>query len=138
MLEDKTVAVVVPCFNEAESVRQVLQTMPEYVDCVIVVDDASTDDTAEAVEAFAGGQGPPGRIVLLRHERNQGVGRAIVTGYEEAVRREMDVTAVMAGDGQMDPKQLRALVRPVARGQTDYAKANRLYFSRAWEMMPRW
>ena len=135
MFEGKTVAVVVPCYNEQQQVARVLETMPDFVDCVLVVDDASTDGTVEVVRRHA--EAAAGRIVLIEQQPNQGVGRAIVTGYQEAVRRQMDVTAVMAGDAQMDPKQLRLLLRPVAAGEADYAKGNRLFYRRAWHIIPR-
>jgi len=138
MFEGKTVAAVVPCYNEETQVARVLETMPDVVDLVLVVDDASRDATAAVVErhiADRGSEAP--EVVLVRHERNRGVGAAICTGYTEARRRRIDVTAVMAGDGQMDPDQLDALVAPVARGQADYAKANRLFYQGAWGTIPR-
>ncbi len=70
------------------------------------------------------------------HERNRGVGAAIVTGYKRALAERIDVTAVMAGDNQMDPDELEGIVGPVARGEVDYAKANRLFTGRAWELIP--
>jgi len=137
VLEGKTVAVVVPAYNEESQVLRVLQTMPEMVDCVVVVDDRSSDGTAERVEEHIAAEGDAPRTVLIRHERNAGVGAAIVTGYREAVRRRMDVTAVMAGDGQMDPDELPLVVGPVARGEADYTKGNRLFYRGAWETIPR-
>jgi glycosyltransferase involved in cell wall biosynthesis len=77
------------------------------------------------------------RVELIRHERNQGVGAAIVTGYKAALRDRVDVTCVMAGDNQMDPDELASLAGPVARGEVDYAKANRLFSGQAWELIPR-
>lgn len=137
MFEGKTVAVVVPCYNEQSQVVKVLDTMPDYVDCVIVADDCSRDETVGVVRRYVEDAGLGERIVVLAHEKNQGVGAAICNGYREAINRRFDVVAVMAGDGQMDPRQLRLLIAPVARGETDYAKANRLFFRRAWEMIPR-
>jgi len=138
MYEGKTVATVVPCYNEETQVEQVLATMPAFVDLVIVVDDCSKDGTAEVVEQHIESRADePPRVVLIRHERNRGVGATICTGYKEARTRHIDVTAVMAGDGQMDPNQLDALVAPVARGQADYAKANRLFYRGAWGSIPR-
>ncbi len=137
MLEGKTIAVVVPCYNEQTQIGQVLSTMPDFVDRVIVVDDTSTDGTCAAVRRYIESEGASPRTVLLVHPVNQGVGAAIVTGYREAIRQRLDVSAVMAGDAQMDPKQLRAIVQPVVRGECDYAKANRLYFRRAWGVIPR-
>jgi glycosyltransferase involved in cell wall biosynthesis len=73
---------------------------------------------------------------VISHERNQGVGAAILTGYRRALAAGIDVTCVMAGDNQMDPADLEAIAGPVARGEADYAKANRLFTGRAWELIP--
>lgn len=137
MYGSKTVAVVVPCFNEERQIRNVLATMPDFVDLVIVVDDASTDCTVERVDEFLASQAGGGEVVLLTHEKNEGVGRAISTGYQLARKRGIDVTAVMAGDGQMDPDELELLVEPIASGRADYAKGNRLFHRTAWESIPR-
>ena len=72
----------------------------------------------------------------MSHENNQGVGAAIVTGYKRAIAEEMDVTAVMAADGQMDPDDLETLVHAIAVGECDYAKANRLFTGQAWNLIP--
>jgi glycosyltransferase involved in cell wall biosynthesis len=132
MLDGKTVAVVVPAHNEETLIGPTLAGIPAYVDRIYVVDDASGDATAARVEELN-----YGRVELIRHERNQGVGAAIVTGYKAALRDRIDVTAVMAGDNQMDPDELETLVAPVARGEVDYAKANRLFTGQAWELIPR-
>ena len=135
MFEGKTVAVVVPCYNEETQVGKVIQTMPDFVDCILVVDDVSKDRTREVVRAVIAARGDQ-KVVLLEHAANAGVGAAIVTGYKEAIRRAIDVTAVMAGDGQMPPEDLHRFVAPVARGLADYAKANRLFYQGAWEHTP--
>jgi len=75
---------------------------------------------------------------VFRHERNRGVGAAILTGYERALADGIDVTCVMAGDNQMDPAELETLARPVVRGEVDYAKANRLFSGEAWRVIPRY
>lgn len=79
----------------------------------------------------------PKRVVLIRHEVNQGVGGAIATGYKAALAERFDVTVVMAGDAQMDPDELPEIVGPVARGECDYTKGNRLFSGEAWDMIPR-
>jgi glycosyltransferase involved in cell wall biosynthesis len=132
MLEGKTVAVVVPAHNEEALIDATLQGIPGFVDSVFVVDDGSTDATGERARSF----GDP-RVEVLRHERNQGVGAAIVTGYRRALAERVDATAVMAGDNQMDPDELESLVLPVVRGEVDYAKANRLFTGSAWQLIPR-
>jgi len=131
MLEGKSVAVVVPAYDEEKLIATTLAGIPDFVDRIYVVDDASRDGTAEAARSAGG------RVELIEHEKNQGVGAAILTGYKRALADGMDVTAVMAGDNQMDPDDLEAIATPVVRGEVDYAKANRLFTGRAWELIPR-
>ena len=132
MLEGKTVAVVVPAYNEERLLAETIAGIPEFVDRILVVDDHSRDATVERARAA----GDP-RVEVLVHEKNQGVGAAIVTGYKRALAERVDVTAVMAGDNQMDPAELESLAGPVARGELDYAKANRLFTGQAWQQIPR-
>ena len=131
MLEGKRVGVVVPAFDEERLIGTTLGGIPDFVDRIFVVDDASRDSTAETARA----SGDP-RVEVISHDRNQGVGAAILTGYRCALEDRIDVTVVMAGDNQMDPDDLEAIAGPVARGEVDYAKANRLFTGRAWELIP--
>jgi glycosyltransferase involved in cell wall biosynthesis len=131
MLEGKCVAVVVPAHDEEQLIGTTLGGVPGFVDRIIVVDDGSTDATAERVRAF----GDP-RVELVEHDRNRGVGAAIVTGYKRALEGGDDVVCVIAADNQMDVSDLPTLVQAVARGEVDYAKANRLFSGQAWELIP--
>jgi glycosyltransferase involved in cell wall biosynthesis len=124
--------VVVPAYNEAALIARTLRAIPSFVRLVVVIDDASDDDTAR----IARGLGDP-RVVVVRHAINRGVGAAIVTGYRCAFARGADVCAVMAGDAQMDPSDLYALLAPVLRGEADYVKGDRLSFPSAVEHMPK-
>jgi glycosyltransferase involved in cell wall biosynthesis len=132
MLDGKRVAVVVPAYDEERLVGETIRGIPEFVDRVYVVDDASRDATA----ARAGEVGDQ-RVEVIRHERNAGVGAAIVSGYKRSLEEEIDVTCVMAADNQMDPVELPDLAGPVARGDVEYAKANRLFSGEAWQVIPR-
>jgi glycosyltransferase involved in cell wall biosynthesis len=132
MLDGKRVAVVVPAFDEEHLVGETIRGIPEFVDRIYVVDDGSRDRTAAAAIDL----GEP-RVQLIRHERNSGVGAAIASGYRQALAEEVDVTCVMAADNQMDPDELEGLVEPVARGEVEYAKANRLVSGEAWKVIPR-
>jgi glycosyltransferase involved in cell wall biosynthesis len=132
MLEGKRVAVVVPAHNEEALIGETLAAIPDVVDRVYVVDDNSEDTTATRAQEA----GDP-RIELIVHEQNEGVGAAIVTGYRRALAEGIDVVVVMAADGQMDPADLETIAGAVARGEVDYAKANRLFTGQAWELMPR-
>jgi len=133
MYKDKSICVVVPAYNEATQIGKVIETMPDYVDKVFIVDDASKDKTVEIVKKY---QKKSKKIQLIEHEVNQGVGGAITTGYKRARDNDIDVTAVMAGDGQMDPDDLEKIIEPVASGSADYSKGNRLFYGDAWSMIP--
>jgi glycosyltransferase involved in cell wall biosynthesis len=131
-VDGKRVAVVVPAHDEEALIGATLGGIPAFVDTIYVVDDGSRDATAE--RARSGGDS---RVVIVTHDRNRGVGAAIVTGYKRALADGADVVCVMAADNQMDPADLESLVTPVARGELDYAKANRLTTGQAWELIPR-
>jgi len=135
MFLDKQIGVVVPCFNEEKYINQVIDTMPEFIDYILVVDDKSSDRTVEIVKKYSTEQ--PDRIILLPHSVNQGVGGAIATGYVWCRDHNVDVAVVMAGDAQMDPADLPALITPVADGSYDYSKGNRLFTGDSWNKIPR-
>ncbi|MBV8599278.1 MAG: glycosyltransferase family 2 protein [Actinobacteria bacterium] len=134
MIEGKRVAVVVPAYDEEQLLPATLASIPPFVDRVYVVDDASRDGTVPRAREVAG-RDP--RVDVVVRERNGGVGAAIVTGYKRAIEERVDVTCVMAADNQMDPDDLEHLVTPVARGEVDYAKENRLVTGQAWQLIPR-
>jgi glycosyltransferase involved in cell wall biosynthesis len=133
VIEGKTVGVVVPAYQEEELLQSTLGGIPEFVDRIYVVDDGSPDGTVERARAAANGDP---RISVLTRERNGGVGAAIVTGYRCALEDGVDIAVVMNADNQMDPEDLEHLVTPVARGEVDYAKANRLFTGQAWQLIP--
>ena len=130
MFQQANVAVIVPCFNESRLVGRALRRLPTWVDCVIAVDDASSDCTSQAILAI----GDP-RLTLVRHASNRGVGAAIRTGYRAALEQRADVLTVMAGDDQMDPGDLPRILTPVVTGVADYVKGNRFLHPEA-EAMP--
>jgi len=135
MYKGKKIGVVVPAYNEEKLIGRVIETMPDLVDQIIIVDDRSPDDTAEIVKKYQEGRSD---LILVRHEANQGVGGAIATGYKRAVEEGLEVVAVMAGDAQMDPADLYRVVNPVASGEVDYVKGNRLFRGESWSMIPHY
>lgn len=183
MLNNKTIAVVVPAYNESSQIKMVLDSMPEFVDRIIVVDDCSKDDTAKHVkDYFTNNLSPIGipslfkkeitptpynkadvelwkkakkeidyftpsevlnqddeneRIVLIQHKKNGGVGAAIATGYKWCKDHNIFCSAVMAGDGQMDPSELESICSPVINEEIDYVKGNRLIHQSAWVVIPK-
>ena len=135
MFKDKSVAVIVTAFNEEKLILNVLESMPHWVDHILVVDDGSSDRTAEKVK---GHLAKDPRVSLASHAVNGGVGFAIATGYKICREKKFDITVVMNGDAQMDPEDLSALIAPVADGSADYAKGNRLFHGKAWELIPHY
>jgi len=127
--EAKRVAVVIPAYCEEKLIARTLRGVPRFVDAIYVIDDGSPDGTSRAASAVA-----DPRLRLIRHDVNRGVGAAIVTGYRAALADQADAVAVMAGDAQMDPGDLPALLAPVMSGCADYVKGNRFRSSERRKM----
>ncbi len=123
------VAAIVPAYCEGRLIAKTISTIPSWVREVIVIDDGSTDDTSDQVLALS-----DPRLKLVSHPKNRGVGAAIYSGYQIALRGEADVFVVLAGDNQMDPSDLSSLIAPLVEGRADYAKGNRLIHERARDM----
>ncbi len=135
MYKGKSVAVVVPAYNEEKLIGKVIETTPDYVDYIVIVDDLSNDKTVDVVNSYA--DAPDSRIVLICMEKNVGVGGAIAEGYKWCRDHQIDATAVMAGDAQMDPSDLPALLDPIVNDEADYTKGNRLFTGEAWHKIPK-
>ena len=125
-------AVVVPAFNEEANLAATIASIPDFIDHVLVVDDGSHDATV-AVARQAGGPA----VEVLCHGQNRGVGAAVVSGYRRALELGCDVTLVMAGDGQMDPRDVPILLAPIVEGRADYVKGNRFAYPEVYWTMPR-
>jgi glycosyltransferase involved in cell wall biosynthesis len=128
-----SIGVVVPAYNEESLIEETINGIPKYVERIYIVDDCSKDKTPEIVARM---KDP--RIVSIRHEKNRGVGAAIITGYKQALKENMDIVAVMAGDNQMDPDQLPGLIMPIIDGKADYTKGNRLISKDFRSGMSKW
>jgi len=182
MLNDKTIAVVVPAYNEEKQIGHVIETMPKFVDRIIVVNDNSTDSTEQIVAGYFGtkhnqtkialeiqsikrsyyneadvllqemnnkelryfapskvlNKNPvKERIILISNIKNIGVGGSIARGYKWCKDHEIDCTAVMAGDGQMDPDELESICLPIINEEVDYVKGNRLIHGSATTFIPK-
>lgn len=183
MLNDKTIAVVVPAFNEEKQIRKVIESMPKFVDRIVIVNDNSTDQTKKVIKDciiadkskkidikdiynqvqpneynwadmvaqenlkkelkhFAESETEnlnedSDRIILIHNKINTGVGGAIARGYKWCKDHAIDCTAVMAGDGQMDPSELEKICMPVVRDNVDYVKGNRLIHRSSWLVIPK-
>lgn len=137
MYQNKSIGVVVPAYNEEILISRVIETMPDYVDKIVIVDDCSQDRTRERVKAYLDNYSLNEKLILIEHIHNQGVGGAIATGYMWCRDNKIDIAIVMAGDAQMDPADLPAILEPVVDDKYDYVKGNRLFTGDAWNQIPK-
>ena len=167
MYRDHTIGVVVPAYNEAGLIGEVIRSMPAFVDWICVIDDCSDDGTWDEIltaarsdrtetrpeseplqSVMTDGDGGPlatraeihpqiGRVVPVQHRENMGAGGAIKTGYLASLRDELDITVTVDGDGQMDPSLMGKLIDPLVDGEADYAKGNRLLYKEYRQEMSR-
>jgi len=135
MRENLKYCVILPAFNEGRHLATVVGRIPDWVDGIIVVDDASTDDTLKVAESLA-----DPRVRVQHHEKNRGVGGAMVTGFRAALEAGYDVAIKMDADDQMDAEELPSLVRPIELGMAEYVKGNRFRRAGRPSAMPgrRW
>jgi glycosyltransferase involved in cell wall biosynthesis len=133
VLQKYRIGVVVPAYNEQKLIKITVNGIPEYVDRIYVINDCSTDKTAEVLESI-----DDPRLHVIAHKVNQGVGAAILHGYQRALKENMDIIAVMGGDNQMNPQQLPNLLMPIIEGKADYTKGNRLLSEEFRVGMSKW
>lgn len=133
MYKEKSVAVVIPAYNEELLIERTIRSVPDFVDHVVAVNDCSKDSTSKVLDDLSR---QLSKLVVIHHAENRGVGGAISSGYVWARDNNIDIAVVMAGDGQMDPNDLPSLLDPVVADVTDYAKGNRLVTGEAWKKIP--
>ena len=127
------VTVVIPCYNVANHVEAVIRDIPADIAWIIAVDDCSSDHTAEILDRLAQADS---RIICLRHEKNQGVGGAVLTGFKKSLEVHSDIIIKMDGDHQMDSAYIPALIKPLVENKADYTKGNRFRDLKALRQMP--
>lgn len=133
MYRNRTIAIAVPAYNESGLISQTIESIPDFVDRIFAVDDASTDSTYDIITHI-----PDDRILPLRHRMNGGVGAAVATAYKHALMENVDITVVMAGDNQMDPLYLSALLDPIVDDRAEFSKGNRLVSAEFRKGMSPW
>ena len=127
------IATVIPAYQVEKNIESVIHGIPHYIKYIIVVEDASPDSCADLVIAAAK---KDRRITLIRHEKNQGVGGATITGFRKAIELGAQIIIKLDGDGQMDPAHIPALITPLIEGKADYAKGNRFRDFQSLQQMP--
>jgi glycosyltransferase involved in cell wall biosynthesis len=133
LLENHTIAVVIPSFKVSNQVLSVLKEIGPEVDKIYVVDDACPDGSGRLVQTKC----LDSRVEVLFHETNLGVGGATKTGYSKALQLGFDIVVKLDGDGQMDPSLIKQIVSPIVRGQADYVKGNRFDKIEDLKQMPK-
>ena len=128
---DLKIAVIIPAYNVEKHIEQVIRNIPDFVHFVVVVDDGSDDETSEVVKKFKSDH-----IHLIEHDNNQGVGKAMLSGYELAYELGADIMVKIDGDDQMDPKYIHSVLTPIINGKADYAKGNRFLHAKQLKLMP--
>jgi glycosyltransferase involved in cell wall biosynthesis len=117
------ISVVIPCYREKAHVLDVISRIPDYVDNIICVDDCCPDKTGEFIKQNC----DDNRIVIITHDKNQGVGGAMISGYKAALDSSADIIVKIDGDGQMDPELLPQFINPIINNNSDYTKGNRFF-----------
>lgn len=129
---DFRIAVVIPCYKVTQHIIEVIQSIPQFVSYVYVVDDACPEDSGKFVQL----QSTDSRVKVIFHQTNQGVGGAVMTGYQEAIKDNVDIVVKIDGDGQMDPSLIQYFIEPILTGEADYTKGNRFYDLEKIKVMP--
>lgn len=132
-LSKYNLAVVIPAYRVERELDGVLASIPAYVRQIIVVNDASPDGTAQVIKTAARRDE---RISVVTHQKNRGVGGAMISGYKKALELGAQIVVKLDGDGQMSPDDIPALVAPLISGQADFTKGNRFRDFLALSQMP--
>lgn len=134
MFKKNKISISIPAYNEEKLINKTLDTIPSFIDLIVVVDDKSKDKTIDKIKES---QKKDKRIHLIASEKNQGLGDTILKAHSYAIKKNMDITVVMAGDNQMDPKYLPMLLNTLITNKLDYVKGNRFYHRQDLRNMPR-
>ncbi|MBZ5554126.1 MAG: glycosyltransferase family 2 protein [Acidobacteriia bacterium] len=109
---------VAPAWNEGERITRVVSAIPRDVaEAVVVVDDGSSDDTAERARAAG--------ATVLRHDQNRGVGAAIRSGIDFALKEGYDIVVIVSGGGKTPPQQIPRLLAPLLKGEAELVQGSR-------------
>lgn len=134
MINSKKIAVIMPAYNEEKLIAKSINSVPESVDFIYVIDDCSKDSTSKIISEISNVNK---KVVLISNIKNSGVGYSIIKGYEEAYKNNCDIGVVMPGDAQALPEDFHNLVDPVVNEKCDYAKGNRLKYKGVSTIMPK-
>jgi len=130
---NNTIAVVIPCYKVEKQIRKVVEGLPHTISSIILVNDASPDNTGKIIEDLAS-EFP--KITVIHHPKNQGVGGSMISGFKEAIEQQCDIVVKIDGDGQMDTSYLNKMVSTIVQGNYDFTKGNRFFDRKMLQKMP--
>ncbi len=130
MIDNKIVGVVIPSFKVRRFLKKVVVELPEFIDYIIVVDDACLEKSFEVVKNID-------KVIIIKHAQNMGVGGAVISGYKKALQLDIDIVIKVDGDGQMDSTFIPDLILPIVEEKADYTKGNRFRDFAALKKMPK-
>jgi dolichol-phosphate mannosyltransferase len=128
----RRIVVVVPCYRVVPAVLEVLGRIGPEIERIYCIDDACPVGSGRHIQEHC--RDP--RVKVVRHERNQGVGGATITGFKLALQDGADIVVKLDGDGQMDPALIPRLINPILAGRADYCKGNRFFNMESVHAMP--
>lgn len=129
-------AVVIPCYNEEKMITQTIKKIPEYIDHIIAVNDASTDNTIGVLKKL---KKQYSKLIIVDNKVNQGVGGALIAGYDYAIKNtKATAIGIVAGDDQFDSSYLKAMLDDFIDQSADYVKASRFFHREAFKTMPKY
>jgi len=130
MIKNKKIAVVIPAYKVVGLLKNVVLSLPDFIDSIIVIDDKCPSESYKTVEDLK-------NVIIIRHDSNQGVGGAVISGYKKALELDADIVVKIDGDGQMDSNKIHKLIKPILESNADYTKGNRFRDFHALNSMPK-
>ncbi len=130
---EKKVFVIIPCYRVKKHIEMVIGAIGNEVNTILVIDDCCPEGSGRYVKETV----TDPRVIVLFNEVNKGVGGAVITGYRKALELGATVCVKVDGDGQMDPKLIPSIIKPILSGQADYVKGNRFYSLYDVSRMPK-
>jgi glycosyltransferase involved in cell wall biosynthesis len=132
MKSNKKIAVVIPCYKVSKQIRAVICSIPEFIDHIIVVDDACPEKSGDIAKELE-----LNKVKIIFHKKNKGVGGAVISGFKKAIELNSDIVVKVDGDGQMDTSYIEKLIQPLITNSADYTKGNRFHDFKALRSMPK-
>ncbi len=132
-VKNHSIAVVIPCYKVENQIQKVVAKIPDYITSIILVDDASPDKTGEILTQLSN-DNP--KITVLHHSKNQGVGGAMISGFQEAIKQNQEVVIKIDGDGQMNTAYFDKMLKAIVKENYNFAKGNRFFDRKTLRKMP--